>query len=57
VAFLDADLRVLRLVRVPPGRVLAPRLRARHVLEVEADTALRPGDRLWRYPRTARTSA
>jgi len=48
VAFLDADLRVLEFVLVPPGRVLLPRRGARHVLEVGTDTPLRTGDRLHR---------
>jgi uncharacterized membrane protein (UPF0127 family) len=46
VAFLDAGLRVLEVVRVPPGRVLLPRRGARHVLELEADTPVRGGDLL-----------
>lgn len=33
VAYLDADLRVLDLHTLPPGRLGRPRLRARHVLE------------------------
>ena len=57
VAFLGADLQVLELVRVPPGRVLIPRRSARHVLELRADAALRAGDRLHRYPMTTRTTA
>ena len=48
VAFLDADWRVLEVRRTPPGRLLHPRLRARHVLECPADTDLRPGDTLVR---------
>ena len=56
VAFLDADLRVLELVRVPPGRVLMPRWGARHVLELRTDTALRVGDRLRRSPMTGRAT-
>ena len=56
VAFLDADLRVLELVRVPPGRVLLPRRSAQHVLELPADTALREGDRLRRSPMMGRTT-
>lgn len=46
VAFLDAGLRVLEVVRVPPDRVLLPRRGARHVLELEVDTPLRSGDLL-----------
>ncbi len=36
VAFLDRDLRVLRVLTMVPGRIGLPRLRARHVLEAEA---------------------
>lgn len=46
VAFLDAGLRVLEVVRVPPGRVLLPRRGARQVLELQVDTPLRAGDLL-----------
>ncbi len=46
VAFLDRDLRVLEVLRVPPGRVLRPRLRARHVLELAPDADVRAGDPL-----------
>ena len=56
VAFLDADLNVLELVLVPPGRVLMPRRGGRHVLELRADSTLREGDRLRRYPMTGRTT-
>ncbi|MGZ8567006.1 MAG: DUF192 domain-containing protein [Actinomycetota bacterium] len=56
VAFLDADLRVLELVRVPPGRVLLPRRGARHVLELPTDTVLREGDRLRPSQGTGRTA-
>ncbi len=48
VAFLDADLRVVSVVPLPPGRVLLPRRRSRHVLEMPTDTALTPGDVLRR---------
>lgn len=46
VAFLDAQLRVLHFVRVPPGRLLVRRRGARHVLELEPDVGLRAGDRV-----------
>jgi uncharacterized membrane protein (UPF0127 family) len=46
VAFLDRELKVLVVKRVPPGRVLRPRLRARHTLECRADAEIRAGDRL-----------
>jgi uncharacterized protein len=46
VAFLDAELTVLEAARVPPGRVLLPRRRCRHVLECGTHHDLREGDRL-----------
>jgi hypothetical protein len=50
VAFLDADLHVLKVVRMARHRVARPVLRARSVLEAEAGAfgrwELRPGDRL-----------
>jgi uncharacterized membrane protein (UPF0127 family) len=33
VSFLDAELTVLEVKRLAPGRVLVPRRRARHILE------------------------
>ncbi|MFK4144096.1 DUF192 domain-containing protein [Streptomyces sp. NPDC004065] len=36
VAYLDRDLRVLKVVTMKPGRLGLPRLRSRHVLESEA---------------------
>ncbi len=45
VAFLDRHHRVIRVETVPPRRVVSC-LRARHVLETEAGTDLRRGDRL-----------
>lgn len=50
VAFLDADLRVLEVVRARPGRVLLPRRRARHVLELPVGTPIHPGEVLHRAP-------
>jgi hypothetical protein len=41
---LDADLTVLNVVPMPPGRLLLPRRRVRHVLECPIGTELRPGD-------------
>ncbi|MQA98172.1 MAG: DUF192 domain-containing protein [Streptosporangiales bacterium] len=35
VAFLTGDLRVLKVVQMPPNRIGMVRLRARHVLETE----------------------
>lgn len=48
VAFLDRDLNVLAVKTAPPGRVLRPRLRARHTFECRADAEIRAGDRLRR---------
>jgi hypothetical protein len=56
VAFLDRDLVVLEVQRVPAGRLLLPRRRARHVLELPVGVDVRVGDRLSRSaaraPRT-----
>ena len=50
VAFLDRDLLVLDVVRVPPQRLALPRRRGRTVIEAEAGAfgrwGLRPGDKL-----------
>ncbi|MEV6395158.1 DUF192 domain-containing protein [Streptomyces sp. NPDC051907] len=50
VAYLDRELTVLDVHTLKPGRLSAPRLRARHVLEAEAGSmtgwGLRPGVRL-----------
>ena len=46
VAFLDADLLVLEVKRLAPGRLLLPRRRARHVLEMAAGTGPEQGQRL-----------
>lgn len=50
VAYLDRGLRVLAVRTMPPGRLGAPRPRARHVLEAGAGAmarwGLRPGTRL-----------
>lgn len=48
VAFLDDDLGVIEVQPVAPGRVLLPRRRARHVLELAETTALRAGGQLVR---------
>lgn len=39
VAYLDRDERVVDLVRMEPGRLGRPRLRARHVLEIPLEPA------------------
>jgi uncharacterized membrane protein (UPF0127 family) len=50
VAFCDAQMVVLRVVRMPRHRVSRPMLQARAVIEAEAGTfarwELRPGDQL-----------
>jgi uncharacterized protein len=46
VAFLDAELVVLAVKRLPPGRLMVPRPRARHILECAAGGGPEPGDRL-----------
>lgn len=46
VAWLDRELRVLAVRTLPPGRLAAPRPKARHVLECPVGTGLRAGDRL-----------
>ena len=47
VAFLDARYRVIEVLRMPPGRLALPRLRARHVLECAADADVRVGQNLY----------
>jgi uncharacterized membrane protein (UPF0127 family) len=46
VAFLSADLVVVRIVRVPPWRVALPRRRTRSVLQAEAGAWERWGVRV-----------
>ncbi len=43
VVFLDKNLRVLRVLTMPPGRLGLPRPRARHVLETAAGACARWG--------------
>lgn len=50
---LDRDWVVRAVVRMPPRRVLLPRRRVRHVLEVGANADLRQGDRLTTSGRRA----
>jgi hypothetical protein len=50
VARLDAGLRVVDVRTVRPRRLLAPRWRARHVLECSERVDLRAGDVLRRVP-------
>jgi len=45
-ALLDREWIVLAVVRMRPRRVLLPRPRVRHVLELSEGADLRPGDRL-----------
>jgi hypothetical protein len=56
VAFLDRDLVVLEVRRVPAGRLLRPRRRARHVLELPVGADVRVGDRFSRPGRGPRTT-
>ncbi|MFI6287008.1 DUF192 domain-containing protein [Streptomyces sp. NPDC051018] len=50
IAYLTADLTVLAVQLLPPGRLARPRFRARHVLEAEAGAmegwGIRAGSRL-----------
>ncbi len=48
VAFLDADLRVLSVVRAPPGRLMLRNGRAVHVLELDGSADVEPGRRFER---------
>ena len=41
---LDATLRVVQVVRMPPGRLLLPRPRVRHVLETAAGADIAVGE-------------
>jgi hypothetical protein len=45
VALLDDALQVVWFAAVAPGKIVLPRRGARHVLECDAGSALRPGDR------------
>jgi len=47
VAFLDADMCVVAVKRMPPGRFALPRLRVRHVLECADGADIWPGDRFY----------
>jgi uncharacterized membrane protein (UPF0127 family) len=52
---LDANLAVIRVVKMPRRRVLLPRPRGRHVVEVAAGSRIRSGDRFQtRIVRSAR---
>jgi uncharacterized membrane protein (UPF0127 family) len=48
VAFLDRDLRVLRVRRIPPGRLAAGPRGTRLVMEFPVGADVRPGDRFTR---------
>jgi uncharacterized membrane protein (UPF0127 family) len=54
VAFLDADLRVVRVRRCRPRRVLFTNAGARHVLECDAGAAVNVGDRFRPRGRASR---
>jgi len=53
IALLDRDLRAVHVATVRPGRVVLPRRRVRHVLELAAGADLRVGDRLHPPPAGA----
>jgi len=57
VVGLDEALVVRRVVTCRPGRVLLPRVRIRHVLEVGVGSRLRPGDRFVRTDQPASSSS
>jgi uncharacterized membrane protein (UPF0127 family) len=57
VALLDRHGVVRAVVRMPPRRVLLPRRRVRHVLELADRTDVRPGDRFEPIPATRSRSA
>lgn len=46
VAGLDREWRVRRVTVVRPRRLVLPRVGVRHILELDADADVRPGDRL-----------
>jgi uncharacterized membrane protein (UPF0127 family) len=46
VSFLDAELTVLDVTRLAPGRVLVPRRLARHILECAPGAGPEPGQHL-----------
>ena len=48
VVFLDAELRVLRVLAAPPGRLFLTHRRATHVLEAPASAHFRVGEVLAR---------
>jgi uncharacterized membrane protein (UPF0127 family) len=54
VAFLDSDLRIVRVRRCPPRRLLIAIGSARHVLECDAVAAIRVRDRFRPAGRAAR---
>lgn len=56
VAFLDRDLTVLEVRRLPVGRILLPRVRSRHVLELSIGADVRVGDRFSPSGRAPRTT-
>jgi uncharacterized membrane protein (UPF0127 family) len=53
VAFLDRNLRVIRVTTVPPHRIVWS-MRARHVLELPPGSELQRGDRLATAPGASR---
>jgi hypothetical protein len=56
VAFLDRDLRVLRVRRAPPGRLVIGPRHTRHAVELAIGADVRPGDRFIHPGRDSRTT-
>ena len=48
-ALLDRDLRVLDVLELPPGKIVLPRPRVRHVLELLERVELNRGERVGGY--------
>lgn len=46
VAFLDQQGKVLRVQRMPPGRISLPRRRVRHIMELAEGAAILPGEQV-----------
>ena len=49
VVLLDRDLRVLDVLELPPGKIVLPRPRVRHVLELLERVELNRGERVGGY--------
>jgi uncharacterized protein len=57
VVALDRALVVRQVVRCRPGRVVLPRLKIDHMLEVRVGSGIRPGDRFVRAAQPASSSS